>query len=65
MAERELLERAKADLIEGRYYLYLARRLGALDVKRYRALSLRQDAAVREIEVLLKAFTEAATSRPP
>jgi four helix bundle protein len=52
-AERELLERARDDLIESRYYLYLARRFGALDAKRYRALTARQDIALRELDALL------------
>jgi len=51
--ERALLERARASLIEGRYYLYLARRFGMLDLKRYRALTLRQDAALRELGSVL------------
>ena len=50
--EREHLERARASLAEGRYYLYLARRFGVLDSKRYRALTLRQDAALRELQQL-------------
>ncbi len=44
------LERAREALLEGRYFLYLARRFGLLDVRQYRALALRQDAALREIE---------------
>jgi four helix bundle protein len=44
------LERARDALIEGRYFLYLARRFGLLDARRYRGLSLRQDSALREIE---------------
>ena len=52
-AERGLLERARDDLIESRYYLYLARRFGALDAKRYRALTARQDVALRELDGLL------------
>ncbi len=52
--ERGHLERARSALIEGRYYLYLARRFGLLDLKRYRALTLRQDAALRELETLLR-----------
>ena len=37
--ERRLFERARSDLIEGRYYLSLARRMGLIDLKRYRGLS--------------------------
>ncbi len=62
VGEREHLERARSELIEGRYYLYLARRLGLLDVKRYRGLSTRQDAALRELDALLQPTQE---SRPP
>ena len=36
-----------------RYYLYLARRLGFLDLRRYRALVTQHDAAVREIDAIL------------
>lgn len=52
--ERQQLERARSSLIEARYYLYLARRFGLLDLKRYRALTLRQDAALRELEAVLQ-----------
>ena len=55
--EREHLERARASLAEGRYYLYLARRFGVLDLKRYRALTVRQDAALRELQDLLQPTT--------
>ena len=44
------LDEARVALYESRYYLYLARRLGLLDLRQYRALSVRHDAAVREIE---------------
>jgi four helix bundle protein len=63
--ERRLLERARAALIEGRYYLYLARRLGMLDVKRYRGLTARQEAALRELDALLHRETPAAARQPP
>lgn len=63
-SERVLLERARDEMIEGRYYLYLARRLGLLDVKHYRGLAARQDAALRELETLLKPV-ETANARPP
>jgi hypothetical protein len=51
-ADGELLglEAAGRRLAEGRYYLYLARRLGLIDVTRYRALMARHDAATRELE---------------
>jgi four helix bundle protein len=53
--EQAHLERARVALVEGRYYLYLARRFGLLDPKRYRALTSRQDAALRELQALLEA----------
>ena len=53
--ERRHLHRARSALIEGRYYLYLARRFGLLDVRRYRSLTARQDAALRELDALLRA----------
>jgi four helix bundle protein len=52
--ERKHLQRARSALIESRYYLYLARRFGLLDSRRYRALALRQDAALRELDNLLR-----------
>jgi hypothetical protein len=52
--ERRQLDLARAIMTEGRYYLYLARRLGLLDLKVYRGLTLRQDAALRELDVLLR-----------
>lgn len=52
-AERTLLRRARSDLMEGRYYLYLARRLGLLELKLYRGLTARQDAAIKELDALL------------
>ena len=50
---RETLEGARAGLLEVRYYLYLARRLGFLDLRRYRELAARQDSALRELDALL------------
>ena len=52
-AERRCLESARAGLLEGRYYLYLARRLGLLDLRRYRGLAAAQDSALREVEAML------------
>ena len=52
-AERSLLETARASLAEGRYYLYLARRLGLVDQRRYRGLIARHEAAARELEAVL------------
>lgn len=52
--ERRLLEQARSDLIENRYYLYVARRTGLLDLKRYRGLAARQDVALRELEEMLR-----------
>jgi len=51
--ERAFLRRARRALFESRYYLHLARRFGWLDARRYRALTLRQDAAVRELDTVL------------
>jgi len=48
--ERRSLELASMGLAEGRYYLYLARRFGLLDLRRYRAIMTRQDAARRELD---------------
>jgi four helix bundle protein len=52
--ERGHLQRARSALIESRYYIYLARRFGLLDLKKYRALASRQDAALRELEAFLR-----------
>lgn len=51
--ERRGLEVARAGLLEVRYYLYLARRLGFLELKRYRQLASHQDAALRELDGLI------------
>ena len=51
-ARRGLL-RAHQGLLEVRYFLYLARRVGCLDLKRYKELSTLQDAALRELASLL------------
>ena len=53
--ERRGIETARAGLLEIRYYLYLARRLGYIDVRRYRHLTSHQDAALRELDGLLAA----------
>ena len=47
------LQTAHQGLLEIRYFLYLARRLGCLDLKRYKELSSLQDAALREVAALL------------
>jgi len=52
-SEREEMMRARGRLLEGRYHLYLARRLGLFEVRRYRAVTFRQEAALREIEAAL------------
>ena len=41
-------------LMEARYYLYLARRLGFLEHRRYRQLTAIQDVAVREVEAFIR-----------
>lgn len=51
--ERAFLRRARRALFESRYYLHLARRFGWLDARRYRALTLRQDAAIRELDAVI------------
>lgn len=60
LSERDHLRRARTTLYESRYYLNLARRFGWLDARRYRTLTLRQDAAVRELESLLSQERPAA-----
>jgi four helix bundle protein len=51
---RGAFQRAHSGLLEIRYFLYLARRLGCLDLKRYKELSTLQEAALRELESLLR-----------
>ena len=63
--EQRHLVRAWDQLAEGRYYVYLARRLGLLDAKRYRNLTVRHEAATREIEALLRSGAERRPARPP
>jgi four helix bundle protein len=63
-AERRGLEVARAGLLEVRYYLYLSRRLGFLDIKRYRSLVAQQDAALREVESLLAPDSIKPDARP-
>jgi four helix bundle protein len=50
---RRSLEGAHQGLLEIRYFLYLARRLGCLDLKKYRELATLQEAALREVLLLL------------
>jgi four helix bundle protein len=50
---RRALERAHQGLLEIRYFLYLARRLGCLDLKKYKELAALQEAALRELASLL------------
>jgi four helix bundle protein len=52
VAQRALAQ-AHQGLLEIRYFLYLARRLGCLDLKKYRELSVLQEAALREVGALL------------
>jgi hypothetical protein len=61
--ERAFLETARDRLAEARYALYLARRLGALDLRRYRVLGAQQDAALREVAALLSGT--GGPRRPP
>jgi four helix bundle protein len=58
--ERAFLRRARRALFESRYYLHLARRFGWLDARRYRSLTRRQDAAIRELDSVLD-----ESARPP
>jgi four helix bundle protein len=51
---RRALEGAHQGLLEIRYFLYLARRLGCLDLKKYKELSALQEAALRELSSLLR-----------
>ena len=55
--ERKLLASSRAWLMEARYYLYLARRLGFLEHRRYRQLTSFQESAVRELEASLQRST--------
>lgn len=50
---RRGLQCAHRGLLEIRYFLYLSRRLGCLDLKRYKELSALQEAALRELDSLL------------
>ena len=43
------LDAARAGLLEARYYLSLARRLGFVEGRTYRQLTVRQDAAMRDL----------------
>jgi hypothetical protein len=52
--ERRWLSMAHEKLAEARYCLYLARRLGMIDLTRYRALTGRHDAATRELDLALE-----------
>ncbi len=61
--ELALLAAARDRLAEARYALYLSRRLGAIDRRRYRALAAQQDAALREVGALLP--SRAGPNRPP
>jgi len=47
------LQTARSALSESRYYLSLARRFGLIDLKKYRALTRRQDAALKELRQIL------------
>jgi four helix bundle protein len=50
---RRALESAHQGLLEIRYFLYLARRLGCLDLKKYKELAALQETALREVASLL------------
>jgi hypothetical protein len=63
--ERRLLTRARVELSQGRYYLYLARRLGLIDARHYRGLTARHDAALRELDLLLERPAAGEEPVPP
>jgi four helix bundle protein len=50
---RRALHNAHQGLLEIRYFLYLARRLGCLDLKKYKELAALQEGALREVSALL------------
>ena len=50
---RRALESAHQSLLEIRYFLYLARRVGCLDLKKYKELAALQESALREVASLL------------
>lgn len=43
------LDRARSRLMEARYLLYLSKRFGSIDSKRFKMLNLRLDRALREV----------------
>lgn len=55
------LQAALGSLAETRYYIYLARRLGVIDVRRYRSACARHDRAVRCVRDLLAADPSGAS----
>jgi len=50
---RRALESAHQSLLEIRYFLYLARRLGCLELRKYKELAALQETALREVASLL------------
>jgi hypothetical protein len=52
-SERAGLETARSGLLEAHYQIYLARRLGLSDLRRYRTIAARHEIALREIDALL------------
>jgi hypothetical protein len=64
-AELRCLQGAKNTLTEARYALYLARRFGFLDMKTYRALTARHEAASREIDSALERSRSGSGDHPP
>ena len=46
---RGYLERARSRLMEARYLLYLAKRFGSIDSRRYKMLTLKLDRALRDV----------------
>jgi four helix bundle protein len=43
------LDQARSRLMEARYLLYLSRRFGSIDSKRYKTLNVKLDRALREV----------------
>jgi len=52
-AVRRAVATAHAGLLEVRYYLYLARRTGCIDLRKYRHLAHLQDTALKDLGTLL------------
>jgi len=49
--QQPYLKRARSRLLEARYLLYLSKRLGSIDAKRYKMLTLKLERALRDVAV--------------